>query len=1060
MQKEVYLVVVSILEGRNFPKRPKHQLLVECKFDGEQLSTDPIDHADTPDFTTELAWELDKKALHQHRMQRTPIKLQCYAVNTTNGVREQIGYVLLDLRLAQQNPQAPKWYNLLSSKYSRLKPAIKIGMALEDDQPTQDNTFKARDAPPRPGKVVSSAGDLEKELVAKLNEEEGYFQIGPSDNCYDMFVLSVTIAFAANLEQLIPSDKRINAAGNAGYFFYYTLLGNDVANDPFPDLLNPEFVPERASVRIRSSVNILRLYLASQSGLQVHLCSGDQSLGSAEIPLNALLKKGSKEIEIKPVITEGAFTLCPPNLMRQQLEGNVEAKVGVSISLRREEISSDSVQTPFIDDSIPPVPTKTGQQGDVLTTGHLLSSDDAAPQDVPERDVLPDKQKPKKVSKETKPKKAGETSEMPRKPLSPETEVGQRTSTPTPPLPEMKSFTLDTDDEADSIHNDSETNVKRIAKDKKEQRKVERKPVSAVSTQDPISVTESSGLTTTATHPVVPPQARHYRFSLHLKSIADLDLPFTCNAFIKYTYPFFGSAAPVLTNPPVEIPRNIQTTLPRSLCTFDFACTAPLLHNTFNSVPLIAELWHRDKESSDMLIGAVAVPLPVLMTQDPVQFISPGEGTGNVKQGKQGIRWSYSSMVHMMSVQGPNKKVADLNLALTLEDYGTVREQKLLIPQQQQKQRDQMKQNKVPQQSAASARVAVEEPRESAEYRTAMELELWKEQQEENFEHQLKEKELAHMKSLAEEWQRRDKEREAIVSKRITEYNRLETKLRKSLAEVEAREKQLSNNELELARIRTDVRREHERVLAQAKEATSRMKDDCVHQVQLERGRIKILEEENTKLKSHLVDAERKYSSLEQKFQNFKLEQNNMPEVRLQSELQLMTLEKNELERKLESVNKSKLHYKQQWGRALKELARLKQREQDHAMANLKRQQEELEQMRMKYFADEERKSDKEGQKQLLEIKEELERLKAKEASDVKRDPSTIVIGTQMTTAAEPYEPTLRMTKADEHIDEHVARLIEERDTLLRTGVYSREDRIISELDRQIRDAISRKSKA
>lgn len=34
---------------------------------------------------------------------------------------------------------------------------------------------------------------------------------------------------------------------------------------------------------------------------------------------------------------------------------------------------------------------------------------------------------------------------------------------------------------------------------------------------------------------------------------------------------------------------------------------------------------------------------------------------------------------------------------------------------------------------------------------------------------------------------------------------------------------------------------------------------------------------------------------------------------------------KAELERKLESTIKSKLHYKQQWGRALKELARFKQ---------------------------------------------------------------------------------------------------------------------------------------
>lgn len=61
------LIVVSILEGRHFPKRPKHMLVVEAKFDGEQLATDPVDHTDQPEFATELAWEIDRKVLHQHR---------------------------------------------------------------------------------------------------------------------------------------------------------------------------------------------------------------------------------------------------------------------------------------------------------------------------------------------------------------------------------------------------------------------------------------------------------------------------------------------------------------------------------------------------------------------------------------------------------------------------------------------------------------------------------------------------------------------------------------------------------------------------------------------------------------------------------------------------------------------------------------------------------------------------------------------------------------------------------------------------------------------------------
>ena len=74
--------------------------MAEARFDGELLSTDPIDHVENPDFTQELAWELDKKSLQQHRLQRTSIKIQCYAVDTSTTMKEAVGYVVLDLRSA------------------------------------------------------------------------------------------------------------------------------------------------------------------------------------------------------------------------------------------------------------------------------------------------------------------------------------------------------------------------------------------------------------------------------------------------------------------------------------------------------------------------------------------------------------------------------------------------------------------------------------------------------------------------------------------------------------------------------------------------------------------------------------------------------------------------------------------------------------------------------------------------------------------------------------------------------------------------------------------------
>lgn len=80
-----------------------------------------------------------------------------------------------------------------------------------------------------------------------------------------------------------------------------------------------------------------------------------------------------------------------------------------------------------------------------------------------------------------------------------------------------------------------------------------------------------------------------------------------------------------------------------------------------------------------------------------------------------------------------------------------------------------------------------------------------------------------------------------------------------------------------------------------------------------------------------------------------------------------------ELERKLDAVTKSKVHYKQQWGRALKELARLKERQQTAAKAQLRKQQQELEHMRLRYLAAEEKEVVQAERRQLQDIKNELD---------------------------------------------------------------------------------------
>ncbi|XP_025245088.1 centrosomal protein of 120 kDa isoform X1 [Theropithecus gelada] len=971
--------IIHFLKSRHFPKRPKHMLVVEAKFDGEQLATDPVDHTDQPEFATELAWEIDRKALHQHRLQRTPIKLQCFALDPITSAKETIGYIVLDLRTAQETKQAPKWYQLLSNKYTKFKSEIQISIALETDTKAPVDSFKAKGAPPRDGKVPAILAGLDpRDIVAVLNEEGGYHQIGPAEYCTDSFIMSVTIAFATQLEQLIPCTMKLPER-QPEFFFYYSLLGNDVTNEPFNDLINPNFEPERASVRIRSSVEVLRVYLALQSKLQIHLCCGDQSLGSTEIPLTGLLKKGSTEINQHPVTVEGAFTLDPPNRAKQKLAPipvELAPTVGVSVALQREGIDSQSLI-------------------------ELKTQNEHEPEHSKKKVLTPIKEKTL-----TEPK-------SPR--VSPVPSYNQ-----SPPTKDDA-----TESEVESLQYDRDT-----------------KPNPKASSSVPASLaqpvtTSNASEVASGQKIAVPATSHHFCFSIDLRSIHALEIGFPINCILRYSYPFFGSAAPIMTNPPVEVRKNMEVFLPQSYCAFDFATMPHQLQDTFLRIPLLVELWHKDKMSKDLLLGIARIQLSNVLSSEKTRFLG--------SNGEQCWRQTYSESVPIIAAQGSNNRIADLSYTVTLEDYGLVKMREIFVSDSSQGvSAIQQKPSSLP--PAPCPSEIQTEPRETLEYKAALELEMWKEMQEDIFENQLKQKELAHMQALAEEWKKRDRERESLVKKKVAEYTILEGKLQKTLIDLEKREQQLASAESELQREKKELQSERQRNLQELQDSIRRAKEDCIHQVELERLKIKQLEEDKHRLQQQLNDAENKYKILEKEFQQFKDQQNNKPEIRLQSEINLLTLEKVELERKLESATKSKLHYKQQWGRALKELARLKQREQESQMARLKKQQEELEQMRLRYLAAEEKDTVKTERQELLDIRNELNRLRQQEQKQY-QDSREIASGKK----DGPHGSVL-----EEGLDDYLTRLIEERDTLMRTGVYNHEDRIISELDRQIREILAK----
>ena len=81
------------------------------------------------------------------------------------------------------------------------------------------------------------------------------------------------------------------------------------------------------------------LFFLNSNPKQIHLCCGDQSLGSCEVPWSSMLRPNSDAINRQPLIIEGSFHLNPPLQVRGVLPpGDNTACVGASVVLRREEI--------------------------------------------------------------------------------------------------------------------------------------------------------------------------------------------------------------------------------------------------------------------------------------------------------------------------------------------------------------------------------------------------------------------------------------------------------------------------------------------------------------------------------------------------------------------------------------------------------------------------------------------------------------------------------------------------------------------------------------------------
>ncbi|TPX54987.1 hypothetical protein SeMB42_g00013 [Synchytrium endobioticum] len=996
-------LLVTVYEGRNFSKKANAKCYIQCRCNNEILTTDPTDHTPSPIWDTELQWDMDMRTLSHHRSHRNSLKLVCYSIDL-NGIRENLGFVMLGLRAAHLGFPAPElWYPLVNTKTptGSFRPEIKVsfgvgpkeiivaslaGLAAPADMASPQ---KIRPVTARPPRVQPSNTKKQPPVMQKSKSadgyvgqlgfkrmEDGYYQIGQGTNPW---TLSLTIAFVENLNVLLDQPP----LSDAKFHFYYSILGNDIATEPFTDLSTPSFPYERVTVHLRCSLPDLVLLLDEMDVIVINLCSGNQILGFADIPLADLLDEETGQGQL----IERVYSLYNPKL---ELPMNAEGKVpsiGLAVKLEADDsgIAAEAPNDPTMSQAGPNSQPSNGTHDDQQDTY------------------------------------------IPR--------------TPSPPVPSVRHKIHESAGRASPAKPANNASFFRTA------------AASTIHYPPPF-------ISPPQFHPAMQLSIasdvwNQYRFSIELRSMRDFTLK-SGTIFCRYSYPPFGTSSPFSTHPPLDVLKSpAESLLPHSFCAFEFVMAPDRLQTYLEAVPLVVEMWSRDSYARDAKIGTASVDMVEVWQAHARRHEGEVAGVVSVK--------SHDAWVVVVGSdeEGQVKRICDLRVILALEDFGPLEQQESQangpcgigsngIPAPAPRARGSSKANNAGIVNPMLDTAADTSIHDTPEYRAALDLEVWRMDEERRFKDHLLAREQDLMKQLAGEWRKHEQERDILLHRRGEDLKQLEAQAQRMITDLESRERRLLVAEEDLAKRRDEMEREHERYMSEVRDTSRRLADELKHRLEVEKDRAAHSEAGRERAIKERDEFERRYKELEASEHALRAALATGPDAQLKGELASAVASGTNLQRQVDTLTRAKKHYKANWMRALNELAKERSR-----------RQLELENQAQKAAreADDERARERDAlllerdRREIDAVRKEVETLRAS------MGPVHYHGNNHNTGGNDTFVINKRDYEAlDSRRLEEVDRLASERDQLLASGVYTREDRLVRELERRIREVLSGKA--
>ncbi|KMQ91887.1 centrosomal protein [Lasius niger] len=337
---------------------------------------------------------------------------------------------------------------------------------------------------------------------------------------------------------------------------------------------------------------------------------------------------------------------------------------------------------------------------------------------------------------------------------------------------------------------------------------------------------------------------------------------------------------------------------------------------------------------------------------------------------------------------------------------------------------------------------------DSLAYKIVDELETWKERQKEMFKAELKRKEERHLDMLSEEWRKQRENLESKLACSVEQCKILANSLNNATEDLRIRRLKSLENETRLIKANEDLQWRYETKLQELKDSLDVMQNDLT-------SKITKLEEKKTALEAQveilLYENETLKSSTSKQADELQMYQKaSLTKDQTASLLQELKI----LEEKLDSAQKGKSFFKEQWGKAVREIHKMKVDHQQAMQVQIKNSKEELKNVDLAEILSVDTRALNNDQILLKELQKEIDVIKPKQSFASKEDYNRI-----FTIADDVYSKIscngnkIGSDKSEEYNDRLKA-LREERDSLLKTGSYAADDIVIKKLNTEIRSLL------